>query len=103
MKTTFSSAFALLVLGAHIVPTLAMPAWAPPPIPRALPDGTHQLAVDEVTGEIIAFDGEGTQLDRIPAGNNTSSPKHDARGDPVGACTALSKDDIQKRKHALFD
>ena len=68
-------------------------AASPMPAPRlnAVPRDAAKLAVDEETGNYIAFDAAGKHLGFI-------EPSAGALGRRDGSCAALSSDDVQKRE-----
>ena len=72
-------------------------AASPMPAPRlnAVPRDAAKLAVDEATGNYIAFDAAGKHLGFI-------EPSAGALGRRDGSCAALSSDDVQKREFASF-
>lgn len=67
-----------------------------PIIPRELPSETSLLAVNDTTGDLIAYSSSGQYLGVVPPSNGTLV----SRG-KSNTCQALTKDDLKKRKPIL--
>ncbi|KAJ7604301.1 hypothetical protein DFH06DRAFT_1487715 [Mycena polygramma] len=94
--TSLAVLFILAPLLAFGLPQTSHPAHSnrdsgtSPTYIAGLPTNTTHLALDDETGEVIAFDRGGEQFGRFPlAPRATDSP-------PVGACADMSSDDVQK-------
>jgi hypothetical protein len=98
MKSVYASSFALLFIGACLAPAMALPSVNPPRVPRGIPNGTQRLAIDEDTGDLIAFGADGKQLGIVPPEQEGQHGNITRRGDAAGACAALSTDDLKRRQ-----
>jgi hypothetical protein len=100
MKSIYASSFALLSIGASLTPVVALPSFNPPRVPRGLPDGTQRIAIDDDTGDLIAFGVDGKQLGVVPPEQEGRYGNVTRRGDAAGACAALSTDDLKRREYS---
>ncbi|KAJ6471780.1 hypothetical protein C8R47DRAFT_988081 [Mycena vitilis] len=94
-----SSLAALFIIAPFLAFSLADPSHLAPTNRNTGPSPTHiaglphnatQLALDDETGEVIAFDHRGKQLGRYNISSRTTYSRD------VGACVDLSPDDAQK-------
>jgi hypothetical protein len=66
-------------------------------MPDGLPSGTSMFAVDETTGKLVTFDAS-----KNPLGEVAPQAKPPRMRRAVGACGAMSTDDVKKRITHFF-
>ncbi|KAJ6492651.1 hypothetical protein DFH09DRAFT_1053300 [Mycena vulgaris] len=91
--TPFTSSFVAFILFAPFLVLAAPSTSFYPRSIRGLPADASHLALDEDTGELIAFNPSGEALGRFTSGPRSEA---DVFRRVAGACVDMSSDDVQK-------